>query len=386
MKSYETLQLFTPGPISVPARILAAGARPMLHHRSPEFSTILENVVEKAKWLLGTKEDVLPVHTTGRGAMESTILNLFSPGDAIIAVCNGRFGEMYAEMAEIHGLQVYKVCKDWLRDINVTEIEDAFKAHPEAKAITVCQCDTSTAVLNDLASIARIAKQYEKLILADCISSAGCTPIEFDAWQLDVVVMASQKGLMSPTGLSFVTLSQTAWEAVDTSRFPKFYIQFRDIQKNLKAKRAETPGSTPVSLVASVEEALNMIFGEGKDHVYKRHEKVAKGIRAGLQAMGLALFPENIKQFSPGLTAFLVPDGVSPSAVRTSLKNSFGIVTAEGIGKAYKDRVVRIGHMGNIFPKDAVTLIGCLEASLHELGVAKNLGIGTAACIKAMSV
>jgi len=384
MKTYEDLTLFTPGPVNVPARVLAAGAKPMLHHRTPEFSRILSGLVEKAQSLLGTGQDILPVHTSGRGAMEGTILNLFSSGDAIVSVCNGKFGEMYAEMAEKHGLKVYKVCEDWLCDANIAEIEAVLRSSPDVKAITVCQCETTTATINDIQSIARLAKQYGKLILVDCISSAGCLPLEFDAWQLDVVVTASQKGLMSPAGLSLVVLSEAAWAAVDASKFPKFYIQFRDIQKNMRGKNAETPGSTPVSLVAAVEEALSAIEQEGKENVYARHATVARAIRAGVEAMGLTLFPKEVNRRSPALTAFVVPEGLSSSGIRSALKQNFGIVTAGGLGSAYKDTVVRIGHMGSVYPKDAIMVIGALEATMYKLGFVKEPGPGTAACIRAL--
>ena len=253
MRAYGELQLFTPGPVHVPARVLAAGARPMLHHRSAEFSRILSSLIDKAQRLFGTQQDILPVHTSGRGAMEGTITNLFSPGDEVLCICNGKFGEMYAAMAERHGLTARRICTDWLKPLDVAEVNSALNAFPAAKAITLCQCETTTAVVNDLPAIAAEAREHGKLVLADCVSSAGCMPMEFDAWDLDAMVTASQKGLMSPTGLSLVVLSDRAWRAVDASRLTGYYIQFREIQKTLHGKRPETPGSTPVSLVCSVE-------------------------------------------------------------------------------------------------------------------------------------
>lgn len=384
MKACEDFHLFTPGPVSVPPRVLAAGARPMLHHRTPEFSRILLDLVEKAQYLFGTAQDILVVHTSGRGAMEGTILNLFSPGDAVISVTNGKFGEMYAEIAATHGLTVHRVGTDWLADLDPAEIEEACRTYPQAKAITVCHCETTTAALSDIAAVARIAKAHDKLILVDAISSAGCASIDFDALGLDVLVTASQKGLMSPTGLSMIVLSDAAWRAADASAFPKFYIQFRDIQKNLRGKRAETPGSTPVSLVASVAEALAMIQEEGKDNVHARHQAVAAAVRAGLAGMGLALFPAGVTRRSPALTAFTVPAGLTSAQIRSALKADFGIIAAEGLGSAYKDTVVRIGHMGHVYPKDAITVIGALEATLYRLGFVKEPGAGVAACIKAL--
>ena len=383
MKNFDELMLFTPGPVNVPPRVLAAGAQPMLHHRTSEFSRILVGVVEKTQLLIGTKQDVLLVHSSGRGAMEGTILNLFSPGDEVIAITNGKFGEMFAEIATIHGLTVHSICTDWLLPLQLAEVEQALQSYPQAKAITVCQCETTTAVINDLQGIATLAKQYGTLTIVDAISSAGSLPIEFDDWGLDVFITASQKGLMCPTGISLVVLSLAAWAIVDQATLPKYYIRFRDIQKNLRSKQ-ETPGSTPVSLVASLNEALAMIMDEGKESVYQRHELVARAIRAGVEAMGLSLFPEQADHRSPGLSAFTAPAGLSSSLIRKELKAGFGIVAAEGLGNAYKDTVVRVGHIGYVYPKDALTLVAALEATMLKLGFVKEPGAGVAACIRVL--
>jgi len=381
MKAYEDLMLLTPGPVNVPPRVLAAGARPMPHHRTGEASKLFAGVVEKTQKLLGTTQDILFVHTTGRGAMEGTILNLLSPGEEIISVCNGKFGEMYAEIAEIHGIRVHRVCTDWLSPVNLQDIEAAIKANPKVKAITVCHCETATARLNDIKAVAGLAKRYGILSMVDCISSAGCVPIEFDEWQMDVLVTASQKGLMSPAGLSFVVLSQAAWDAADASVYPKFYIQFRDIRKNLQAKRPETPGTTPMSLVANVNEALEMILEEGRENCYARHETVARAIRAGLLAMGLKLFPETEERRSPALTAVNTGPEIS-AALKAELRSKFGLIVAGGLGKAYKDSVIRIGHMGHVYARDALTIIAAIEAGLHRTGHLKDLGKGVSACIR----
>lgn len=384
MRAYGDLQLFTPGPVNVPARILAAGARPILHHRTEEFSRILSSMIQKAQRLFGTGQDVLPVHTTGRGAMEGTITNLFAPGDEILSICNGRFGEMYAAIAECHGLSVRRICTDWLKPLELSAVSTALREHPGAKAITVSQCETATAVVNDIPAIAALTREHGKLLLVDSVSAAGCMPMEFDSWGVDAVVTASQKGLMSPTGLSLVVLSDRAWQAGERSRLGAYYVQFREIRKTLHGQRAETPGSTPVSLVCSVEEALTMIEEEGKANTYARHARVAAAIRAGVEAMGLRLFPPNFPNRSPSVTAFSVPSETNAPALRAVLKDEFGIVAGRGLGAPYKDRVVRIGHMGYVFPRDALTIIGALEASLHRLRCLAAPGRGTAACIQAL--
>lgn len=379
MKAYDELMLFTPGPVNVPPRVLAAGARPMLHHRTPEFSGLLASTVEKAQQLLGTQQDVLLVHSTGRGAMEGAILNLFSPGDEVIAVANGRFGEMFGEIAGTHGLTVHQVCSSWHAPAELAQIEQALLEHPDVKAVTVSHCETATAVINDIQGIAALCKRHGKLILVDGVSSVGSIPFEFDRWQIDVLITASQKGLMCPTGLSLVVLSDQAWQAVDHGGFPVYYIRFRDIQKNLRGKQ-ETPGSTPVSLVANLEAALTMIMEEGLDSCYRRHAMVAAAIRAGLAGMGLQLFPPTAERRSPGLSAFTVPAGLTSSGLRQALKTGYGLVAAEGLGP-YKESVVRVGHIGYVYPRDALTFVAALEATLLKLGYLPRAGAGTAACI-----
>jgi aspartate aminotransferase-like enzyme len=380
-RTYDELTLFTPGPVNVPPRVLAAGARPMLHHRGREFSQLVAGVAEQTQRLFGTKQDVLLVHTTGRGAMEGAILNLFSPGDEIISIANGFFGEMFAEIAGVHGLTVHKVCSNWLEPLNLQEIKQALESHPEVKAITACQCETATACITDIQKVAALARSHGKLTIVDCVSSAGCMPIEFDEWGLDVLITASQKGLMCPTGLSMVVLSDLAWKAVDQAKLPTFYIRFRDIQKNLRQTK-ETPGSTPVSLVASMNESLAMIMEEGKESCYARHEKVAAAVRAGLSGMGLALFPANAERRSPALTAFQVPQGLTSKCVCNEIKSSYGLVLTAGLGNPYNETVVRIGHMGCIYPKDALLLIAALEATLLKLGHLSQPGTGVTACIR----
>lgn len=384
MRTYGDPHLFTPGPVNVPPQVLAAGARPMLHHRTPEFSAIVAALVETAQRLFGTIQDVLPVHTTGRGAMEGSITNLFSPGDELLAVCNGKFGEMYADIAERHGLRVTRICTDWLKPLDLTEVGAALATHPSAKAVTVSHCETTTAVVNDVAAVAALARASGALTLVDAVSAAGCLPIEFDAWGLDLLVTASQKGLMSPTGLSLVVLSERAWQATQSARLTDYYVRFAEIRKTLHGPRAETPGSTPVSLVCSVAEALRMIEEEGKAEVYARHARVAAAVRAGLEALGLQLFPGEHPSRSPALSAFRVPEGLSGAELRGLLKRDFGLVTAAGLGEAYKDTVVRIGHMGHVFPRDALLVVGALEACLWKLGRLADPGRGTAACIRAL--
>ena len=384
MKEYEDVLIYTPGPVNVPQRVLAAGAQSMIHHRSAEFSAILIDLIAKLRWLFNTKAVPLLIHTSGRGAMEGTILNLFSRGDKIISVCNGRFGEMYAEIATNYGLNVVTFCEDWEKDLSPEELEKAIIQNPDAKAVTLCHGDTSTARLIDIPPITAMAKKHGLLTLVDCVSTAGCIPIDFDSWNADVIVTASQKGLMSPTGLSIAFLSEAAWKHADTSALGKFYIDFKDIRAHLEAAKPETPGSTPVSLIRSLNEALSMMQEEGREAIFARHAKLACAVRAGLTEMGMTLFPVECKARSNALTTFIPPDGVSPGAIKNGLKEQFGIMIAGGLG-SYTNSTLRAAHMGYFYSRDALLLVSAMETVLNRILSRKASGKGIAACMDLLS-
>ena len=384
MKGYSDVLIYTPGPVNVPPRVLEAGARPMIHHRSDEFSAILIDLLAKLRWFFKTEALPLLIHTSGRGAMEGTILNLFSRGDKIISVCNGKFGEMFAEIGTAHGLNVVKICEDWSKDLSMEELEAAIIGSPDAKAITLCHGDTSTARLIDIPSVVAVAKKHGLLTLVDCVSTAGAIPIDFDSWGADVVVAASQKGLMSPTGLSVAFLSEAAWRYTDTSTMGKYYIDFKDIKAYLEASKPETPGSTPVSLVRSLNEALSMMKEEGREEVFARHAKLAGAIRAGLTAMGMTLFPVECMVRSDALTTFAPPDGVSPGVLKNALKDRFGIMIAGGLGH-FTNTTLRAAHMGYFYSRDALLFVAALETVLDRVLSRKATGKGIAACMDLLS-
>ena len=338
--------LMTPGPTRVPERVRRAGARAMLHHRTPQFSKELAELLELIRPIFGTKQLVLPVHTTGRGAMEASLCNLLSPGDAIIASCNGAFGEMWATVAERYGIVVHRIARDWGRNVDPDEIAERLDADASIKAVLVAYCDTSTAVRNDVASIARVVSPRPAMLFVDGVSSLGGMPFAFDEWGVDLAVTASQKCLMSSPGLSFAVLSDRAWKAMESARLPRAYWDFRPIRETLGKPRPETPGTTPVHLVLQVAEALRMIHEEGFDSVLRRHEANAAAVRHGIRRLGLELQCPGLDALSPTITAIALPDAVRPKTLREGLKER-GILTAAAMGE-FERRGFRIGHMGDI--------------------------------------
>lgn len=350
--------LMTPGPTRVPERVLAAGAQPMLHHRTPEFSAELSAVLEMLGPLFGTREPVLPVHATGRGAMEATLCNLFSPGDAIAVCCNGRFGEMWATLAESHELVVHRLATEWDGDVDPADVDQLLGAQPSIRAVAMAYSDTSTGVANDVSGVARVARTRGVLILVDGVSSIGGMPFEFDAWGVDAAITASQKCLMSSPGLSFVVLSTRARSANAAARLPRRYWDMAEIRRAVTKARPETPGTPPVHIIMQVAEALRMIHEEGLGAVIQRHTAMAATVARRMPALGLAPQCPSVRRCATTVTAIALPPHLPPQHVRDGL-SARGILTAAALER-YQSSAFRIGHMGDIRPADVMRTLDAL--------------------------
>ena len=366
MTSPSPLLLMTPGPSRVPERVLAAGAQPVLHHRTPQFSEALGAVIEMLRPLFGTTADVLPVHTTGRGGMEAAICNLFSPGDEVVACCNGKFGNMWAALAESYGIAVHRVSTDWSQGVDLAHVEQALADHPRSTGVTLVHSDTSTGALNPVERVAALARSRGALLLVDSISGVGGVPFHFDDWGVDVAVTGSQKCLMSSPGMAFVAMSPRAWAATETAALPANYWHFGAIRETLAGPRPETPGTTPVHLVLQLREALAMIHEEGAEAVFARHVAMARMTVDAVERLGLELQCPTLPRHSPTLTAIRAPGSTTASAIRDALRER-GILVAGGLGP-FEGHSFRIGHMGDIRPHDVEQTLGALPDVLAELG------------------
>lgn len=354
--------LMTPGPTRIPHRVLQAGHR-VLHHRTPEFSASLAELIEGIRPLFGASSaDILPVHATGRAAMEGAVVNFFRPGDVVVAACNGKFGEMWAGLAERFGLVVVRVAEDWDRSVDPAEVGVALRANPRARAVLVVHSDTSTAVLNPVAEVAAVAREHGALCLVDGISSIGGAVFEFDAWNLDFAVVSSQKCLMSSPGVALAVIGERAWREAEHGGMPRAYLDFASIRRTLQGERLETPGTTPVLLVLQLLEAVRMIREEGVDAVFRRHEAMARRVRARAEELGFSPQGSGIEERSPTLTALEVPTGVGAAEVRSRLREA-GIQIAIGLG-SYQSNCVRIGHMGDIRMEDVDRTMDALEEAV----------------------
>lgn len=364
-------RLFTPGPTPIPEKVLLKMAEPIIHHRSPEFREIFSRVNENLKYLFQTKNPVITLTCSGTGGMESTFVNLFSPGDKIISVNGGKFGERWVKMPKVFGIDVIEIKNKWGSAPSENEILNALKQNPEAKAVYLTHSETSTGAASDIKNLAKIIRENsEALICVDGITAIGAHEFRFDEWQIDACVTGSQKGLMIPPGLAFVALSDRAILAMEKSTTPKFYF---DLKKALKSYHDnDTPFTPAISLILAVDVALEMIREEGIEKIWKDHERKAKAIRAGIIAIGLKLFSDTP---SFAVTPVWLPENVEWKKFNSELKNNFGITIAGG-QEEFTGKIFRISHLGYYDDFDMVTIISALEMSLKNAGYKFQMGIG----------
>ena len=388
LKNFRKEFLYTPGPTEVPRRVQNAYARPMLHHRTEEFSALLTEMERRMQALFNTKNIILPIHSSGRGALEANILNFFSPGDEIICLCNGKFALMVAEIAQIYGLNVHKVCESWLEVPNLDEIEDTCNKFPNSKGITMCMNESSTGVMLPIEPIAAIARAHNMVCIVDAVSIAAGYPIDFDTCGADAISFASQKCLMCSPGLAFTILNDRCWELCKQSTMPKFFINYLELREKFYTPFPETISTTPVTEIFGLIEALKMIEEEGLENVYARHVKNALATRAAVKALGFTLFPDNIPDDyrSVTLTAFTTNDpSKNLNTLQKMLKNEHGVYVAGSTAKEYSGKLLRIGHMGFCFRRDILTLFACVEDCLYRLGWTSRIGDGLAAALEAFN-
>ncbi|MGV8082340.1 MAG: pyridoxal-phosphate-dependent aminotransferase family protein [Coriobacteriia bacterium] len=366
--------LMTPGPTPVPAEVLLAQARPMIHHRTPDFSAILRNAVDDLKDVFQTKEsDVLLLACSGTGVMESAIANCFCAGDKVIVARNGKFGDRMVQISQVYGLNVIDLRYEWTQVVRPEDIATALAENPDARGVIVTQSETSSGVLNDVEAIGRIVKEYPDCVLiVDSITGIGAVDCKTDEWGLDVVMTGSQKGLMLPPGLAALTVSPKAWRAYQRSNLPKFYFDWKKYAKNLE--KDTTPFTPPVSLIIGLGEALKLMKEEGIENVIARHAKLAEATRQGCEALGLKLFAPPEGRGS-AVTPVWVPEGIDGKAIVKIMKDKYGVTIAGGQDD-YTGKIFRIGHLGYFGEFDIITTLAALEMTLAGLGYEFERGAG----------
>ncbi|WP_038057800.1 pyridoxal-phosphate-dependent aminotransferase family protein [Thermodesulfobacterium hydrogeniphilum] len=365
--------LFTPGPVAVAPKVLLTMGQPMTHHRLPEFSEILKEIRENLKYLFQTQKEVYFFASSGTGAMEAAIVNLFSPGDKVIVVVGGKFGKRWLELSQTYGLNPVAIEITWGEAVDPEYVKKTIEKNPDTKGILIQACETSTGVKHPVKEIAEITKDKETVLVVDAITALGVYDLPMDKWGLDVVITGSQKALSLPPGLSFIALSDKAWNLIENSKLPKYYF---NLKKEKKAYEKDTTAFTPaVSLLLGLREMLKRIREIGLENLFKYYATQAKACREAVKALGLELFA---KVPSESLTVVKAPENFKVGELLNFLKNKLGIIFAGG-QEHLKGKIIRITHMGDQSPFDLLIAISSLEIGLNLFGYPVELGKGVKA-------
>jgi aspartate aminotransferase-like enzyme len=369
--------LLTPGPTPVPPEVLAATARPIVHHRSTDFRPIYESCLARLREVFRTECDVLLFGSAGTGAMESAVANLCSAGDRVLVVSAGQFGERWVAIASAYGAEVETVDYAWGEVPAADDVAARLQELGGAKAVLITHSETSTGVVCDVQALTAAAAGAGAVSVVDAVSSLGAVPLETDAWGVDVVVSGSQKALMSPPGLSLVSVSERALAAAGAS--PRFYF---DWERTRKAQaKLDAPFTPPVSLVAGLDVALGLLLEAGLDMVFDRHRRLGRACREGAKAMGLELFSPD-DDTSAVVTAVRAPEGIDATELVRGLRDRFGITIANGHGDL-KGRIFRIGHIGYFDVFDITTALAAVELVLADLGAEVERGVAVTRALEA---
>jgi len=372
MERRQFLQI--PGPTNIPDRILRSLSKPIINHRGPEFESLVAKCMDGLKKIYRTKNDIMFFPSSGSGALESAIVNLFSPGDTILSVTLGVFSERVAIIAENHGLKVIRVEVELGKAVRPQAILDILERDlsKEIKAVCLPQNETTTGITNDIAMVSRALKEsgHPAILVVDAVSSLACMPMETDLWDVDVVVSASQKGLMLPPGFGTVSINERGWKLVEQSTMAKWYWDYKAVKN--KMLENQFPYTPPTTLLFGLVEALDIIEEEGLEKVWERHDLLSKAVRNAIKAMGLTLFSEE-GYGSSTVTAITMPENIKYKDLAELLRTEYGVVIGGGL-QNLQGKIFRIGHLGSIHKMDIYAVMGAIEMGLYQLGYKVELG------------
>lgn len=367
--------LLAPGPTPVPPEVLLAMSQPMIHHRSPDFIPVIQKVRSGLKWLFQTKQEVITVAGSGTAGMEASMSNFLSPGDKIVAVNGGKFGERWLKIAKAFGVNPIEVAVPWGDSVDLSQVEKILAGDPSIKGVYVQASETSTGVWHDIKGLAQLtAKREQTILVVDAITALGVVDIPMDQWGIDVLITGSQKALMLPPGLAFIAVSEKAWTLNQKAGCSRFYLDLKREKENiLKDSNAWTPA---VSLWIGLEKALEMMQKEGLEKLFARHRILAQATREGVKGFGLSIFARQVP--SDALTAIVAPEGFDGELIYKNLRSQYGITGAGGQDQL-KGKVFRVSHMGYADVFDIVTAISGIEMVLVRMGYkGAPLGSGVA--------
>lgn len=369
--------LMTPGPVHLDSEVLLAGARPLTHHRTTDFSPLYEDCVARLKKVFGTTQRLYLTTSSGTGVMETAIANLFNDGETVLCVDTGIFGQRFAKIAEAFRLKVIVLKCDDGKRVRVEQIAEALEKNPEIAGVTVTFNETSTGIWNNVEEIGKFLKDKNRIFITDGVSGIGALPFKMDEWHVDVAVSASQKGFLTPPGVGMIALSEKAWKKVESVKCHGYYFDLKLYKENQELPVPAYPWTPAINVMFSLQTALQKIERTGLDNVFAHYAKLAGGLRAALKALNLKIFTEE-SATSNVLTVFYVPESINPKEIVAEMRNRYGILIAAGQGP-FIEKVLRITTIGAIGERDLIGTIGLLEMVLQKKGYIKQAGAGVAA-------
>lgn len=368
--------LFTPGPTPIPTDALLSMARPVDYHRSSEAVEMIDECAQKLKHVFQTENDLVILTSSGTGAMESAVVNLLSPKDKVIAIESGKFGQRWHEICSVYGLDVDHIQLKWGRTVPPELVAERLEKRPDTKAVFATLCETSTGCVHDIKSLGQITKGTSTLLIVDAISGLGADELRMDEWNVDAVVSCAQKGLMTPPGLGFISMSEKAWSMAEKSTLPKYYFDLKKARERIRI--GSTPYTPAITLITALSESLKLICEEGIENVWKRHNKLARATQAGVKAIGLELFAERPANT---VTSVRFPEEIDSKEFVEYMRDKHDVTYAGGQAHL-EGKIIRIAHLGWSCEYDVVTALSALEMGLMEMGYDVPLGAGVAAAEK----
>lgn len=364
-------RLFTPGPTQIPESVVVAMSGPMIHHRGPEFKALFEEVTNHLKYVFQTHGDVLILTASGTGGMEAAVVNLLSPGQKVLTIEAGKFGERWGELCRAYGLMPITMKVPWGEAPDPAEVKKLVQGTTDLAALFCTHSETSTGVASDVKEIARIVREHSNaLMVIDGITSVGVLPLYMDEWNIDVCVSGSQKGVMIPPGLAFVALNERAWQRVEQGTLPRYYFDFLKARKS--AATMATAWTPAITLFVGLQESLRMMQKLGLEYFWSKYERLASATREGMKALGLELFA---KVPSNALTSVKIPAGLDGAVFNKLLREKYGVTVAGG-QEQLKGKIFRVAHMGYYDHMDMIALMAAVEMTLADLGWKFELGKG----------
>ncbi|MBN1298430.1 MAG: alanine--glyoxylate aminotransferase family protein [Actinobacteria bacterium] len=366
--------VMTPGPVPISNEVLIEHGKPLMHHRSPEFSKIFAELTEKLKKFMQTENDVFVLTASGTGAMEAAVTNTFCTGDKVLVASVGNFGERFKKMSKTFGLEVIALDYEWGKPVNPEDIKKALDQDPDIKGVMIQHSETSTGVLNDIEAVGKIVKDYPAVLIVDAISGIGASELKVDEWNLDIVCGGSQKAISAPSGAAFISVSAKAWQMIEKSDIPRFYFCLLAAKKSADKNPPQTPWTPGISIIVAMNKALDMFFEEGREKVYERHRVNALAVQSACEKLGLEMLVTDPESRGVSVTSIKVPENIDGKLLTKTMRVKYGVTIAGGQGKL-TGLIFRIGHLGYVGIFDVITALSALEFALKEQGWKFELGI-----------